>query len=87
MGQKSAKGTVVITNSGGRIRLRWSYFGKRYSLNVSTFSKENLRRAKTLIKEIEKDIILKTFDTTLFKYTGKEKPPPVQLQFWEHYEV
>lgn len=87
MGQKSAKGTVVITNSGGRIRLRWSYFGKRYSLNVSTFSKENLRRAKTLIKEIEKDIVLKTFDTTLFKYTGKEKSPPVQLQFWQHYEV
>ncbi len=45
LGQKSNKGAVSITNCEGRIRLRWRYQGKRYSLSLSIYNKLNLLQA------------------------------------------
>jgi hypothetical protein len=78
MGQKNFKGTVSILNDNSRIRLRWRYQTKRYSLNLFHFSKPNLLQAKQIALLIESDIALNEFDFTS-KYKGKtEKYPPTR---------
>lgn len=72
MGHKNQKGTVTITNYKGRIRLRWRYQSKRYSLNLFAFSKQNLLQARKTALEIEQDMVIGRFDFTLIKYDGKE---------------
>ena len=72
MGQKNSKGTVTITNADGRIRLRWRYQTKRYSLSLYVFSKQNLLQVRKTALEIEQDMVSNKFDYTLVKYGGKE---------------
>jgi integrase len=71
LGQKSLKDTVGITNADGRIRLRWRYNDKRYSLSPSIWNQLNLLQAKKTALQIEQDIITESFDSTLVKYTCK----------------
>jgi integrase len=71
MGIKNQKGTVSVENYKGRIRLRWRYQAKRYSLSLTAYSKQNLFQARILALEIEQDILTKLFDFTLIKYGGK----------------
>ncbi len=74
MGQllKAAKGEINITNFEGRIRLRWSYEGQRYSLNLPyPYCHENMHHATVKVAEIKLDMLKCSFDTTLVKY----KPP------------
>lgn len=71
LGHKSTKGTVSITNCKGRIRLRWRYKGKRYSLSLAAYNKINLTRAKKVALQIELDIAHEVFDDTLEKYGGE----------------
>ena len=71
LGQKSLKGSVGITNADGRIRLRWRYYDKRYSLSLSIWNHLNLLQAKKTALQIEQDIITESFDSTLVKYTCK----------------
>lgn len=73
MGHKSSKGSVSITEYKGRIRLRWRHLQKRYSLNLSIWNHLNLLQAKKTALQIEQDIITGNFDSTLVKYSGKEK--------------
>lgn len=87
MGQKSKKGTVQISNCSGRIRLRWTYRFKRYSLNHSPYTKQNLQIVKKVILEIERDMVLGIFDTTLSKYTGRDQTVPIRKAFWQNYEI
>lgn len=53
MGQKNAKGCVSIVNADERIRLRWRYQKQRYSMNLFSYSKENLVRAKKISIKIQ----------------------------------
>jgi len=76
MGQKSPKGSVGITNADGRIRLRWKYQDKRYSMSLLAYSKTNLLQARKLALQIEQDMITDVFDTTLVKYSGKNTQSP-----------
>ncbi|HVZ56550.1 MAG TPA: hypothetical protein VG870_07820 [Chitinophagaceae bacterium] len=46
MNRKNPKGSVAITIDQGRLRLRWTWEGKRYSLNHSFNSPVNLLAAK-----------------------------------------
>ncbi len=71
LGQKSLKDAVGITNADGRIRLRWRYNGKRYSLSLLPWNQLNLIQAKKTALQIEQDIITDNFDSTLIKYSGK----------------
>jgi integrase len=71
MGQKSPKDSVGITNADGRIRLRWKYQDKRYSMSLLAYSKTNLLQARKLALQIEQDMITDVFDTTLIKYSEK----------------
>jgi len=56
MGQKNQKGTVTIENADKRIRLRWRYLGKRYSISLGAYSKINLSAARKVVLQIELDI-------------------------------
>ena len=72
MGIKNQKGTVSVENYKGRIRLRWRYQAKRYSISLTAYSKQNLFQARILALEIEQDILTNMFDFTLIKYGGKD---------------
>jgi integrase len=71
LGIKNQKGTVSVENFKNRIRLRWRYHGKRYSLALSAFNKVNLHAAKKVVLQIELDISKDQFDYSLVKYGGK----------------
>ncbi len=73
MGHKNSKGTVSIVNYRGRIRLRWRYQLKRYSLNLSIYNKTNLLQAKKVAISIEEDVANDRFDYTLNRYKGKKE--------------
>ncbi len=68
MGQKNLKGTVSIVKDNSRIRLRWRYLNKRYSLNLFAYTKSNLLQSKKTALIIENDMLNSTFDSTLNKY-------------------
>ncbi len=52
MGTKNLKGTVSIENIGGRIRLRWRFQQKRFSLNLFHFNRVNFLNAKVIAVNI-----------------------------------
>lgn len=72
MGIKKQKGSVSVENYRNRIRLRWRYQGKRYSLNLSLYNKPNLTESKKLVLQIELDMANGDFDKSLVRYGGKE---------------
>jgi hypothetical protein len=74
MGRKNAKGTVSIVQDGQRIRLRWRYQKKRYSLNLFQYNKANLVQARKIALQIERDLLTDKFDVTLVQY----KPTAIQ---------
>jgi integrase len=76
-GHKNSRGTVAIINNKGRIRLRWSYQSKRYSLNLSVYSKAAILPAKKLALEIEQDMLNNLFDISLKKYKGEHLVIPL----------
>jgi len=71
LGHKSPKGAVSISNYKERIRLRWRYLGKRYSLSLAAFNKVNLKATKRVVLHIELDMANGLFDDTLLRYSGK----------------
>jgi integrase len=71
MGQKNFKGTVSISDADGRVRLRWRYLNKRYSLSLSSYNKMNILQARKVALNIEQDIAIGAFDYTLNKYKTK----------------
>jgi integrase len=87
MGHRNSKGTVSIINYKGRVRLRWRYFSKRYSINLFAYTKENTLHARITALEIEQDIVLGRFDQTLVKYgvkqNEKEEPKTIVAYFEE----
>ena len=68
MGTKSAKGSITIEQKENRIRLRWRFQTKRYSLNLFEFSKSNILLAKKIAQHIGHDINIGKFDSTLYSY-------------------
>ena len=56
-----------------RIRLRWRYKSKRFTVYIGTQSKEIFEHAKKLSKVISEDIELNRFDHTLEKYKSKRE--------------
>lgn len=67
--KKTQKGTVVVRSVKGRLRLVWSFCGKRYffALELSD-TKANRAIAELKAKQIERDIANDLFDPTLEKY-------------------
>ena len=71
LGIKNQKGTVSVENFKNRIRLRWRYQGKRYSLSLGPYDKVNLKATKKVVLQIELDMAIGQFDDSLIKYGGK----------------
>ena len=71
LGHKSPKGAVSISNYKERIRLRWRYLGKRYSLSLAAYDKVNLKAVKRVVLQIELDMANGQFDDKLLRYSGK----------------
>jgi integrase len=90
MGIKKQKGTVYIENLKSRIRLRWQYLKKRYSVSHSAYNKVNLVAAKSVGLQIELDMANGQFDDTLVKYGGKAMVVPEEKVYpksvVEHFE-
>jgi integrase len=87
MGQKNPKGSVSIENAAGRLRLRWRYQSKRYSLNLFSHSKANLLQAKKIACTIENDMVNDSFDCSLIKYGKNETGVQNEKKsIVEHYE-
>jgi len=78
MGLRKTKGAVSLTDWKGRIRMRWRYLNKRFSLTLFTNNKKGLLQAKKLALEIESDLFNDCFDTTLFKYKGIESHQEIE---------
>ena len=72
MGIKKQKGSVSVENYKNRIRLRWRFKGKRYSLNLASYNKPNLTASKKVLLQIELDMASGNFDDSLVKYGTKE---------------
>lgn len=72
MGIKNQKGTVSVENYRNRVRLRWRYQGKRYSLSLGAYNKPNLNASKKVVLQIELDMANGNFDDSLVRYGGKE---------------
>lgn len=88
MGQKNPKGSVSIIKDAGRIRLRWRYQSKRYSLNLFNYNKTNLLQARKVAVTIEQDMVIGAFDNSLEKYSpnkavGELKPKSIPQSFIE----
>ncbi|TCZ73831.1 site-specific integrase [Flaviaesturariibacter aridisoli] len=80
MGRRNLKGSVSIDQDKNRIRLRWRYGGKRYSLNLYTYSAPNLKLARKVAVQIESDILNGSFDVTLTRYgQGQVRNAPRHL--------
>lgn len=77
MGQKNFKGTVSISDADDRIRLRWRFQSKRYSINLSAYTKTNLLQAKKVALNIEQDMANEKFDYSLNRYKGKPETTAV----------
>lgn len=72
MGIKNQKGTVSVENYRNRVRLRWRYQGKRYSLSLGAYNKPNLTASKKIVLQIELDLANRNFDGSLVRYGAKE---------------
>jgi len=68
MGTKNSKDSVTIERKENRIRLRWRFQTKKYSLNLFEFNKTNLLKAKKIALQIEHDISIGFFDVSLESY-------------------
>ncbi|MFN6334966.1 MAG: tyrosine recombinase XerC [Sphingobacteriales bacterium] len=81
MGIKNPKGAVSIEEYRGRIRLRWRYQNKRYTLSHAHLTEVNLLAARKLALQIEQDMILNQFDFSLYRYSGKKKQVKTPTDF------
>ncbi|NJP11406.1 MAG: DUF3596 domain-containing protein [Leptolyngbyaceae cyanobacterium RU_5_1] len=66
---KAQKGTVIVRAVKGRLRLVWSFGGKRYFFALELVdTKANRAIAELKARQIERDMVNELFDPTLEKY-------------------
>jgi integrase len=64
---------VRLETVDNRLRLRWSYGGRRYCLAIGPNTPDALKAARLKASTIERDILFENFDSTLTKYTTEQK--------------
>ncbi len=90
--KKASKGTVTVEEFRGRLRLRWRYLTKQYTLAIGLpNSPINQKAAQQKANRIELDLASDNFDPTLKKYKPKLDTQNTQIsvvalfqQFMEH---
>lgn len=65
---KKRRGEISIEEFRGRLRIRWRYNNRRYSLSAAANTKLNLLIAQKVAIQIEYDIAINDFDYHLIKY-------------------
>lgn len=65
---KETIGRINLERFSGSLRLRWSLKKKRYSLTIGKDCSDTLRVARARAQEIDSDITLNRFDSSLVKY-------------------
>jgi integrase len=84
---RSQKGCVSVGEFKGRLRLRWSYQGKRYSLGMGLpEGKVNRLVAEGKAKLIEQDIATSNFDYTLERYQPEHLQQTKQIKVFELFD-
>lgn len=71
---------ISVFNDSGKIRLRWSYEKKRFSLILFLWNRENLKLAKNIVREIEFDFSEGFFDASLEKYKRLKKEAVLKIK-------
>lgn len=88
-------GKVSIEPYRGSLRLRWTYYGKRYSFTIGKLNQTSFKAARAKAQIIDADMIFECLDETLAKYSPKHakaleernQPKPVSLDaLWEAYQ-
>lgn len=77
-----AKALVKVEVFRERVRLRWTWQGKRRTLAIGPNNPISLKVAESVAKQIEADILSRNFDSTLKKYRVQEVPksiPAIEL--------
>lgn len=91
--QQNKKGSIAIGTLNGMLRLRWTYQGAPYTLALGLpDSPINRHAAQAKAAEIQADIAMQQFDSTLAKYRPQRDAPGLELrhttaifeQFIEH---
>lgn len=84
---KMQKGAVVVRSIKGRLRLVWTFCGKRYffALELSD-TRANRAIAELKAKQIERDIVNDLFDPTLEKYRAAYQRRGVGMSAVEVFE-
>jgi integrase len=75
--------SVRVETVENRIRLRWTYGGKRFCLAIGNSTQVGLQAAKHKAAKIERDILYDEFDITLVKY--KQEQLTSALDIWDAY--
>jgi integrase len=66
-------GLVRVETVENRVRLRWSYGGKRFCLAIGTSTQDTQKAARLKASNIERDILFDNFDVTLTKYKQEQQ--------------
>lgn len=85
---KAKKGTVVVEAIRGRLRLRWSYQGKRYFLAAELpDSATNRKVVEAKARIIERDMATENFDRTLNRYRpeGSQQDNLIVAELFEQF--
>jgi integrase len=88
--RRSKKGSVAIGTRNGMLRLRWTHQGEPHDLSLHLQNTPlNLQAARIKASEIERDMALGAFDSTLVKYKPSKVldpiAPPSTLELWERF--
>jgi hypothetical protein len=84
------EGRIALEKVQGAIRLRWTQFGKTYSLTVGKATSDILTVAIAKAREIDSDITFERFDTSLVKYgkylkKGSSNDNLTLCELWEKF--
>lgn len=87
---RAKKGEISISTRNSMLVLRWTYERRRYQLSLGIpNSPANKQAARAKAAEIELDIALQRFDSTLLKYKAVQAvepaPQPTTLDLWQKF--
>lgn len=71
---KERIGRITLERFRDKLRLRFAYENKNYSMTIGNDSKDNLKIARATAQAIDSDLALGKFDRTLEKYGKTQKP-------------
>ena len=88
--RRNKKGSVAIGFRNGMLRLRWTHQGESHNLSLHLQNTPlNLQAARIKASEIERDMALGNFDSTLVKYRPCKAldpiVPPSTPELWEKF--